>query len=326
MMGRMIKPALFFLAVSAAAPPALSAPALSPSILSPSILSPSVLPPAAGSASPEITTQALGVGQLKEAAAAFHRGDFVQAAHIASNEGSAAGFAFAARALLIHGDLIAPAGKKLSVFERAAAFARVAVSLKPELDEGHLQLAVALGMIGRQEGNLMAHMAGYGNEARAHLDLVLERRPGNVWANALLGGWHLEIAHEGGMLGTALYSADAEQGLALYRRALSLDPTNQLIAYQFALQLLLMGEANRAEALTALTIARAYPANGAMGLMMKKRADQLYQTIETGREGDIVAMVDWYTGRAPEQPPEQGASGQRAIPRHDIRPSIGSPR
>ena len=155
----------------------------------------------------------------------------------------------AARATLAEGDFNGTPATRRKLFIAAEADARRAIARDPQDPEGHLYLALALGFLGRVDGTLVAHFAGYADEARKEIDTALALDPQSAWAHALDGGWNLEISRDGGLIGEQMYGASPEKGIAAFRKALSLKPDNAAIAYQFALQLLAMGgAAHRAEA------------------------------------------------------------------------------
>lgn len=259
--------------------------------------------------------------ELAAAQAAYVRGDFIYAAELARTAQSAAGHALAARSLLAHGDLLALPENRLEDFERAQADARKAIELDPDFFEGHLELAVALGLVGRQRGSLVAHLGGYASEARQHLDFILERDPDNVWANALLGGWHLEILYDGGALGAVLYGADAAEGLAHYRHALALEPDNGVIPYQFALQLFAAGsQAYEQEARTLLTRLFEGTPRNAVEMLTRERAARLLLAAESGRRDHIEDIINGHMG------PGSAREDKSSAARHDPKPPIGLPK
>jgi hypothetical protein len=186
---------------------------------------------------------------LRAAGAAFRLGDYARAVQLGRTAGSAKGSALAAWSELVEGNFLAPPSERLQEFKQAEGDARQALAFDGSEIEGHLALALALGFIGRMEGGVEAHLEGIADEARQHIDVALTLAPGDAWANALLGGWNLEIVNDGGTVGQLLYGATVEHGVAAYRRALQLDPSNSQIAYQFALDLLALGgDANRRSA------------------------------------------------------------------------------
>jgi len=261
-------------------------------------------------------------GSLDSARATFEQGNFVAAAEEARAMETSDGLAFAARALLVHADLVAVSDERLPLIEQAEEDARAAIALAPDYAEGHLQLAVALGFKARLEGRLTAHAEGYADEARAHLDYVAAREPDNPWLLALLGGWHLEISEAGGFLGRAIYGAEVGAGVEAYDQALALKPDDLLIVYQCALQLAALGEeplTTRAMALLQQAVLPDQP--DALERLIFDRIAELKEALASNNAGIIDAVVRTQKG-------ENGASVSPGVSerRHQIRPPIGLPR
>jgi len=255
---------------------------------------------------------------LATARAIFASGDFPRAAEEARSTKSAEGLALAARAGLVHADLVATPQDRLKFIEQAEEDARAAIAIAPDFAEGHLQLAVALGFKARMEGRLTAHAEGYADEARAHLEYVAVREPDNPWMHALLGGWHLEISEVGGFLGRAIYGAKVEEGIEAYDQALILKPDDLVIVYQCALQLAALGdEPLRSRAMTLLQRARLPENPDALETLTFERMRILKDALATDNDTMIEQVVraqkgDAFTASAPT--------------RHQIRPPIGSPK
>lgn len=246
-------------------------------------------PAASADAAPQAPVSDVLQG-IDAARAAFTRGDFVEAIAAARLLGTAQGAALAARAGLAQGDFISSPSMRRSVFQQAEMDARLAITRDPQNPEGHLYLALALGFLGRMDGTLAAHFAGYAEEARQHIDRALALAPQSAWAHALSGGWNLEIVRDGGMLGETLYGASLDKGVAAYRRALELESGNTAIAYQYALQLLALGGApHRAEALRELANALEPKPEDAVEVLARRRAQRLKLALDTH---DDVALKD----------------------------------
>lgn len=252
---------------------------------------------------------------LDGARATFAQGDFVKAADTARAPETAEGFAFAARALLAHADLVASAGDRLSLIEQAEEDARRAIALAPDYAEGHLQLAVALGFKARLEGRLAAHAEGYADEARAHLDFVAAREPNNPWLHALLGGWHLEISEVGGFLGRTIYGAEIAAGVEAYDLALALKPDDLMIVYQCALQLAALDDGPlTTRAMTLLQQVTLPEEPDALERLTFERIAALKEALASNNAVRIDAVIRAQKG--------EGVSPKR----HQIRPPIGSPK
>ncbi len=248
----------------------------------------------------------------------FATGDFPRAAEEARSTKTAKGWALAARAGLVHADLVAEPQDRLKFIEQAEEDARAAIAMAPDFAEGHLQLAVALGFKARLEGRLTAHAEGYADEARAHLEYVAVREPDNPWMYALLGGWHLEISEVGGFLGRTIYGAEVEEGIQAYDQALSLRPDDLVIVYQCALQLAALGdEPFKSRAMTLLQKARLPDNPDALETLTFERMRILKDALATDNDTMIEHVVRTQKG---------DAVAVSAPGRLQIRPPIGSPR
>tara|TARA_R110002073_G_scaffold63770_6_gene159833 strand:- start:1796 stop:2641 length:846 start_codon:yes stop_codon:yes gene_type:complete len=255
---------------------------------------------------------------LATARAIFASGDFPRAAEEARSTNTAEGLALAARAGLVHANLVAAPQDRLKFIEQAEEDAGAAIAAEPDFAEGHLQLAVALGIKARLEGRLMAYTEGYADEGRAHLEYVAVREPDNPWMQALLGAWHLEISEVGGFLGRTIYGADIDAGIAAYDRALALRPDDLVIVYQGALQLAALGdEPFRSRAMSLLQEARLPKNPDALETLIFERMRILKDALASGNDAMIDRVIQIQKG---------GAVADSASTCHQIRPPIGSPR
>ncbi len=259
---------------------------------------------------------------MEAARTAFAQGSFLTAAEIARPLGTPEGAALAARSELAQGDFLAPPSKRRESFERAEKDARELIALDPKNPEGHLYLALALGFLGRMEGGIAAHFAGYAAEARVHIDKALALAPENAWAHALSGGWNLEIVHDGGLIGETIYGASLEKGCADYARALELDPGNTAIAYQDALQLSTMGNVRRrAEAIRVLGVALQSTPGDALEVLSRRRAQRLKLVLDTHDDVGLRTIIRDQLG-----PPAGGALVPAKSDRFHPLGAAGSPR
>lgn len=93
-----------------------------------------------------------------------------------------------------------------------------------------------------------ARHLGLAEQAKFHLDAALAIEPDNIWAEASLGAWHLEIVHHAGpILAELAYGADKATGLNLYRTAIASGPDIAILKFHFALALLAMQESEAME-------------------------------------------------------------------------------
>jgi len=168
----------------------------------------------------------------------YRAGNFAAAATMAEAEPNASSLAFAARARIAEA-MTQPGGFSLANLQKAEANASRALELDPDNVEAHLQAAVAIGFRGRIIGIMNARAEGLAEKAHAHLEQALRLDPGNSWALASLGAWHLEIvSHAGPILASLSYGASRNRGHALFVEALEKDPGNALLHFHFALSVL----------------------------------------------------------------------------------------
>jgi tetratricopeptide (TPR) repeat protein len=260
---------------------------------------------------------------MRSAVHAFSTGDFLEAIVQARRAESAEGYAYAARAGLVYADFVSPKDARLEMVVEAEADARRAIALAPELAEGHLQLAIALGFRARIGGHMSAHFEGLADEAKRHLDFVIASEADNPWAHALLGGWHLEISEAGGFLGRTIYGADVDTGIEEYERALDLKPDDLVVRAQCALQLTALGTADhrrRAQELLANVVVPDSP--DALQSFTLNRLRTLQAALDRGDESEILQVVVAQKGMAEHELP----STEKAPSSLQIRPSVGQSR
>jgi hypothetical protein len=151
-------------------------------------------------------------------------------------------------------------------------------------------------------GVAAARAQGLAERVRERLDAALTLDPGNAWARASLGAWHLEITtHAGTVLAAVLYDAGQGEGLRLFRAALADVGDDAVMHYQFALAVLALdpgefsGEAERA-----LRRAQASKAGDALSLFVKERAGALLQALREKPGDGIRPLVARLQGYPPQ--------------------------
>tara|TARA_R110002110_G_scaffold165930_11_gene366334 strand:+ start:3257 stop:4072 length:816 start_codon:yes stop_codon:yes gene_type:complete len=248
---------------------------------------------------------------LAAARAAFDAGNFARAAELARDLKTAKGDALASRAESVRGEFAAEGDDRLKRYEAALADGRRALARNPRSAEAHLAIAISLGLAARNEGRMAAHFAGIGREARLHIDKALELAPENAWAWAARGGWNIEIAYDGGVIGRMVYGASIAAGVDAYERALVLAPRNMSIAWQYAFQLAGLGGENlpRANALLA-DIAGREPAT-ALEELLRASALELKDALDRGDKAALARILAFRLGRGDAPPPASGFRGKR---------------
>ncbi len=166
--------------------------------------------------------------------------------------------------------------------ERAEAAARAALLRDPDSVDARLQLALALGVIGRLASDAEAVRAGYAREGRRLIDEAIARDPENPLAHALLGAWHLEVIRRGGRAGAVFYGARTDRGLAAFERAVGLAGADSAILLLYETSVLEL-DANKYAALARDLLGRAAhaPASDAFARDMRAEARRLGAVLST---------------------------------------------
>ena len=163
-------------------------------------------------------------------------GKYAEAERAAAAQGTAAGYALAARSELAAETMRAE--PCLECLKRAEDYALRAIAADPRLVEGHIEYVIAIGFEARLIGMIAAHFKGYAEKARQHIDAALAVDPGNPWAWAALGNWNIEIVQNGGMaLARLMYGATVKNGLADFGKAFATTPNSLVLHYHYALAL-----------------------------------------------------------------------------------------
>jgi hypothetical protein len=160
----------------------------------------------------------------ERALAAFQAGRWQEAADLAIAIATPDNQAFAARALLAGALLTSNIAARQSSIATAKRFAEAALATTPRHVEARLQLATALGLQARAGSPTRAFARGLPQRVRRILDGVVRDAPGEAWAYALLGGWHLEGLRIGGGAARAMLGCDLAAGKAAFGRAMRLIP------------------------------------------------------------------------------------------------------
>lgn len=231
---------------------------------------------------------------------AFAQGNYLLAANIAEGTSSATALAFAARARTA--DAITRDTPCMPCLVDAEAAAASAIKSDPNLAEGYVQLAVAIGFRGRLLGAVEAQSEGLAEKGRAAIDRALELDPLNVWARASLGGWHLEVVRRAGpFLASTMYGASEREGLKVFRAALAEAPAIAILHFHYALSILAL-DADRfhGEALIALETAEQMKVTDALTRSTRDRAVKLMDALQRGTPEEIEMLVRKFQGYPPE--------------------------
>lgn len=236
---------------------------------------------------------------FEESERLFFDGKFLEAAEAAAELDTADGLALAARATLAHMDFRAAPHKQGEAATLAERFAREALAKNANHVEALLQLSIAIGQQARERGAVVAHFQGLAREGRSYLDLAIALDPDNSWSYGMLGAWHMEIVrHAGDGLAELVYDADAEEGIALFEKAFSLDPDNLLLNEEFAVALLALDATSYAErAARHLRKALRLAPQDRLEELAQARASAALAAVESGDQQQVARLIDAIRGK-----------------------------
>ncbi len=219
----------------------------------------------------------------------FDEGEFSAAADRAESIGDAENLALAARALNAQAYLDDDDKRAKKIVKRSAKLADRATEMDPTLVEAYLQAAIAMAQRGSRMSAFRAFFLGLGPGARERLDRALALEPDNPWALSTSAGWHLGVAARAG---DGSFGADAQTGYEQFLAARARDPDNISICYEMALRVLSYGApAWRADALAALSEARAAAPQNAFDIALQVRAEKFTAAIAAGPNAEAAFIA-----------------------------------
>lgn len=226
----------------------------------------------------------------------YRAGKYADAIAAGTAEKSARGYALAAASEI--GDAALHIPPCMECIQKAEGYARQAIAADPKLAEGHIFLAVALGLDSHVIGSVSALSKGYGNESKANIDEAVKLAPKNARAWGTMGGWNIEVVRAAGsMIASWQYGATPEKGIELFNKGLALDPDNLVLHYQFALSLASL-DADKYHDLIQkeLSTAAGLTPDSAYDTMSKKRAVELLGLLKAGNKDAFAATAKKYQG------------------------------
>jgi hypothetical protein len=226
----------------------------------------------------------------------YEKGEYLAAAEEAAQEGGGPGFALAARATLA--DATLREMPCMPCLQKAEDYARRAIAADANYAEGYIELAIALGYEARLMGLLRARLNRFGEQAKDAIDMALQLKPDDPWAQAAAGGWNIEVVRLAGrVLASVLYGARFDEGIAHYRKALGADSSNLIISLQYALSLTSYAfEARRSEIAAVLDATAHGKAQDAYSEAIRGRAAKLLNLLESDKRADFLALARKYLG------------------------------
>lgn len=224
--------------------------------------------------------------------AAFSEGKYRAAATQAQAEQSPDGLAFAARCLLAEAmsapDHIPPQ----DIVVEAEALARQAIKENPSHIEGRLQLAIALSLRAHPLTTRQAMRAGYGGDAKALVEAVLEDDPDNFYAHGFLAVWNIEVVRRGGSVGSAVLGASVKKAQRHYSAATKAAQSDPATHWQYARALTALNARKyREEIDAALLAALQAPAQTVLEQVMQDRAQTLKTALDTQKRRDVERLA-----------------------------------
>ena len=176
-----------------------------------------------------------------EAWALFHRGDFRGAFESGLSLGSA-GTTVAIKASCIYANYLEPTEKvRLALFLEAAERARTQAAQEPLNPAAWYWQAYALGRYSQGVSVARAMAEGLGQRIRHALEKTIELQPLHGDAHIALGAFHAEVIDKvGPLIGRMTYGARKDVGLAMYRKALELNPDSAMARLEYARGLIML--------------------------------------------------------------------------------------
>jgi tetratricopeptide (TPR) repeat protein len=172
---------------------------------------------------------------LTNAWIAFHAGEFEKAAKLGLAEG-VAGYSVANKATCIYANYLEKSDpKKLKYYEEVAERCEQQQAEHPKDAAGFYWHAYALGRYAQGISIVKALSQGIGNKVKNSLDTTIKLAPKHADAHIGLGTYHAEIIDKiGAMIGGLTYGAKKDEGIKLFKKAMSLNPDSAIARIEYA--------------------------------------------------------------------------------------------
>lgn len=192
----------------------------------------------------------------------FHNGEFQKAAEAGLKAGGA-GITVANKATAIYANYLETREKaKLDLFMEVAERAEAQQAAEPKNANAWYWQAYALGRYGQGISVAKALAQGLGSKVKQALEQAIKLSPIHADAHIALAAFHAEVIDKvGSLIGGMTYGAKKDQGLALFREALKLNPTSAIAMIEYANGLVMLeGDKKMKEATRLYEQAAASPA------------------------------------------------------------------
>ncbi|MDP3169997.1 MAG: hypothetical protein Q8M91_06605 [Polaromonas sp.] len=165
----------------------------------------------------------------------FHNGEFQTAAEAGLKAGGA-GITVANKATSIYANYLEAKEKvKLDLFMEVAGRAEAQQAAEPKNANAYYWQAYALGRYGQGISVAKALAQGLGTKVKNALEQAIQLSPKHADAHIALAAFHAEVIDKvGSLIGGMTYGAKKDQGLALFKEALKLNPTSAIAMIEYA--------------------------------------------------------------------------------------------
>jgi tetratricopeptide (TPR) repeat protein len=165
----------------------------------------------------------------------FHNGEFQKAAEAGLKAGGA-GLTVANKATSIYANYLETKEKvKLDLFMEVAERAEAQQAAEPKNANAYYWQAYALGRYGQGISVAKALAQGLGTKVKNALEQAIKLSPKHADAHIALAAFHAEVIDKvGSLIGGMTYGAKKDQGLALFRDALKLNPSSAIAMIEYA--------------------------------------------------------------------------------------------
>jgi tetratricopeptide (TPR) repeat protein len=166
--------------------------------------------------------------------ALFHAGEFQKACDAGLKAGGA-GITVANKAQAIYANYLEKSEKtKLAMFMEVAERAEAQIGEDPKNANAHYLMAYALGRYGQGISVAKALAQGLGSKVKTALETAIKLQPKHADAHIALGAFHAEVIDKVGSLIGRTQGASKDQGLAMFKTALKLNPTSAIAMVEYA--------------------------------------------------------------------------------------------
>ncbi|HJV94422.1 MAG TPA: hypothetical protein VJ608_00235, partial [Albitalea sp.] len=166
--------------------------------------------------------------------ALYHAGEFQKAAEAGLKAGGA-GITVANKAQAIYANYLEKSEKtKLALFMEVVERAEAQAAAEPKNANAHYLLAYALGRYSQGISVVKALAEGLGSKVKNALETAIKLQPKHADAHIALGAFHAEVIDKVGSLLGRTQGASKDTGLAMYKKAIELNPSSAIAMIEYA--------------------------------------------------------------------------------------------